>query len=231
VGGGVLSRRYAVEGGLSIDELLNVGVVMIISGLIGAKLLYLVTTGRIADPSRWVSGQGFTFYGAVILAAPAIAIYLRRRGLGLRYLDAVALGLPLGIAIGRIGDIIYGEHYGQPSDFFLAVRNTHPEAAVPSPVLAYHSGGLYESLIGLLVFAIVWPLRHRLRRPLLPAFAVVGLYAAGRFVEFFFRSDSAELALGLDVTQWTSIVLLLGAAIGALITARRPFAPSARPNT
>jgi hypothetical protein len=46
------------------------------------------------------------------------------------------------------------------------VRNTHSDALTPSPDLAYHSGGLYEVLIGLIVFAIAWPLRKRLTRPL-----------------------------------------------------------------
>jgi hypothetical protein len=43
----------------------------------------------------------------------------------------------------------------------LGVRNTHPDADVPSPDVAYHSGGLHEVLLGLIVFAIVWPLRDR----------------------------------------------------------------------
>ena len=77
----------------------------------------------------------------------------------------VAFGLPLGIAIGRIGDVIYGEHYGTATDFILGVRNTHPDADVPSPDVAYHSGGLYEMLIGAVVFAIVWSLRRRLAAP------------------------------------------------------------------
>ena len=137
------------------------------------------------------------------------------------YLDVVAVGLPLGIAIGRIGDVINGEHYGPATDFFLGVRNKHPDADVPSPYVAYHSGGLYEVLIGAIVFAIVWPLRHRLRHPTAIMWLVVALLAAGRFVEFFVRSDSDTVALGLETAQWTSLALIAIAAVGAWLTIGR----------
>jgi phosphatidylglycerol:prolipoprotein diacylglycerol transferase len=97
-------------------------------------------------PSAWLGTRGFTFNGGLIAAAAATAIYVWRRRLAPTYLDALAVGLPLGVLIGRIGDVINGEHYGPPTDSVLGVRNTHPDASVSSPELAYHSGGLYEVL-------------------------------------------------------------------------------------
>jgi hypothetical protein len=44
---------------------------------------------------------------------------------------------------------------------------------------------------------------------------VIGLLAAGRFVEFFVRSDSDTLALGLETAQWTSLLLMVVAVAGA----------------
>src|SRR5690606_34393072 len=113
-------------------------------GLVGGKLLFLVENGGIADPAAWADTQGFTFNGGLVAAALGIALYLWRSGAGLAHLDAVALAFPLGVAVGRIGDVVNGEHYGPPSDWLLAVRNSHPDASVPSPEVAYHSGGLYE---------------------------------------------------------------------------------------
>ena len=148
----------------------------------------------------------------------------------------VAFGLPLGIAIGRVGDVINGEHYGPATDFFLGVRNTHPDADVPSPDVAYHSGGLYEVLIAAVVFAIVLALRPRLRRPTAMTWLVIALLALGRFVEFFVRSDSDEAALGLEVAQWTSLALITAACLGAWLTlgrraSGRPPPSPARPAT
>jgi hypothetical protein len=67
----------------------------------------------------------------MIAAALGIGVHLRSTRPSVEYLDAVAFGLPLGIAIGRIGDVINGEHYGPATDFFLGDRNTHPDADVP----------------------------------------------------------------------------------------------------
>lgn len=49
---------------------------------------------------------------------------------------------------------------------------------------------------------------------------VVGLLATGRFVEFYVRSDSETLALGLETAQWTSLLLMLVAAAGAWFVRR-----------
>jgi phosphatidylglycerol:prolipoprotein diacylglycerol transferase len=157
-----------------------------------------------------------------IAAALGLAAYTWRQRLSIEYLDAIALGLPLGYGIGRIGDSINGEHYGPATTFFLGVVNTHPDAEVPSHVIAYHNGGLYESMIGFATFAVAFALHRRLRdRPTAMIWLVIALLAVGRFVEFFSRSDSATSALGLETAQWTSIVLLLIAAAGAWMTARR----------
>ncbi len=83
-------------------------------------------------------------------------------------------------------------------------------------------------LIGAIVFAIVWPLRTRLQRPLALMWLMLALLAIGRFFEFFARSDSADLALGLETAQWTSLALLGVAAAGAWLTLRRRPAPRGR---
>jgi phosphatidylglycerol:prolipoprotein diacylglycerol transferase len=211
----LLAARVARERELSPAPIHSIGLIVALGGLVGGKALFLVETGGLANPEAWVSAQGFTFNGGLLLAAVGIAVYLWRTATDLIYLDVVAVAFPLGVAVGRIGDVINGEHFGPPSDWPLAVRNTHPDASVPSTDVAYHSGGLYEVILAALIFAVVWPLRHRLRRPLLTVWVVIGLFALGRFVAFFFRSDSQELALGLNGAQWSSVVLLAASAVGA----------------
>jgi phosphatidylglycerol---prolipoprotein diacylglyceryl transferase len=214
--GGFAAARYLRELELDIEPLYPIGMLLAVGGIVGGRLFYVAEHG-----GPLFGTTGFTFDGGVILAAILIAAYVWRERLGAVYLDAVAAGLPLGIAVGRIGDVINGEHYGPRSDFFLAVRNSNPDALTPDPQIAYHSGGLYEVLLGALIFAIIWPLRHRLKPTGMTIWLVLGLFALGRFVEFFYRSDSPELALGLNNAQWTSIVLLPLCAVGALLTARR----------
>jgi phosphatidylglycerol---prolipoprotein diacylglyceryl transferase len=234
--GGMAVAHDARRRGLDPERIYAIGLILVIGALVGGRAFYLLEHGELDDPGAWLGTTGFTFYGGFIAAALGIAYYVRRQRLSVSYLDAIAAGLPLGLAIGRIGDVINGEHYGRASDFFLAVRNTHPDALTPNPELAYHSGGLYEVLLGAIVFAIVWPLRKRLHRPLTLMWLMLALLAIGRFLEFFLRSDSADLALGLETAQWTSLLLLAIAVAGAWLTLIRPPAPPpdppppARPN-
>jgi phosphatidylglycerol:prolipoprotein diacylglycerol transferase len=163
--GGLVAGRYARERGLDTAPLYTVGMILVAGALVGGRVYYLAEHGQLLEPSEWLGTRGFTFYGGFIAAALGIGAYLWRSRLSVEYVDLVAFGLPLGIAIGRIGDVINGEHYGAATDFFLGVRNTHPEAELPSPHVGYHSGGLYEVLIGALAFAIVLSLHHRFARP------------------------------------------------------------------
>lgn len=220
--GAAVARRETSRRGLATQPLEAMILILVAGAIVGARMFYLAEHGQLLQPGEWLSSTGFTFYGGFIGAGVGIAGYVWRRRLPLSHLDAIAVGVPLGIAVGRIGDVINGEHYGPETNFFLGVRNTHPEALTPNPELAYHSGGLYEVLLGLVIFAIVWPLRDRLRRPTALTWTVLALLAAGRFLEFFFRSDSDDLALGLVTAQWTSVGLMVVAVIGMVLTARGP---------
>ncbi|UJA19223.1 hypothetical protein HJD18_02725 [Thermoleophilia bacterium SCSIO 60948] len=82
------------------------------AGLVGARLLYLLDNDpeALCSPTDWFGTNGFSVYGGLIAGAAAIALTLRRRRLSLGYLGAAALGLPLGMAIGRVGDVVNGEH-------------------------------------------------------------------------------------------------------------------------
>ena len=218
--GGLVAAREARRRGLDPAPLQTIGVIVVVAALVGGRLYYLAEHELLLEPSEWLGTRGFTFYGGFLAAAIGIAAYIWRRGLRLGYLDVIAVALPLGLAIGRIGDVINGEHYGPETTFFLGVRNAHPEADVPDHTVAYHSGGLYEVIIGAVVFAIVWPLRHRVRSPTMMIWLVFGLLAAGRFVEFFARSDSETVALGLETAQWTSLMLMGFALVGAVVAHR-----------
>ena len=217
-----LAARETRARGMDPEPIGAIGAIVVVSALVGGRLWYLAETdaGALLRPADWFGTNGFTFYGGFVFAAVGIAVYVRRTGRSLAYLDIVAAALPLGVAVGRIGDLINGEHYGPRSDWLLAVRNSHPDALTPDSQLAYHSGGLYEVLLGAFIFAIVWPLRRTLRRPLTMTWLVIGLFGAGRFVEFFARSDSEDVALGLNPAQYASLALVVG-AIGGLLATRR----------
>lgn len=221
--GGVAASRWLRERGLDVEPMYTIGAFAALGGIVGARIFYLFEhdPAGLLVPDRLIGSRGFTFDGGVILAAALIAAYVHRTGLSGRYLDAGAAGLPLGVAIGRVGDVINGEHYGERSTFLLAVRNAHPDALTPDSRFAYQNGGLYEVLLAAAIFAVAWPLRHRFSRPGDLAWLVLGLFAAGRFFEFFLRGDSPQLALGLNNAQWTSLALLIVVIAGRAFTKRR----------
>jgi phosphatidylglycerol:prolipoprotein diacylglycerol transferase len=230
VAAGWLGARFAREQGLDTDVLVNLVTVTVLAGIIGARVLYLIENdaGALVRPGRWIGPEGFSFYGAIILGVPAALLYLRSVSGAPRYLDAMAAGFPLGMAVGRVGDLINGEHYGPQSDLPWAFRYTHPNADVPSDAVAYHSGGFYEIVLALGMLAVLWSLRARFRAPTSLLWAVIGLYGAGRFFMFFLRSDSDELLIGLSGAQFVSLGLVVIAAAG-LWTARRQAAGQRAP--
>lgn len=229
--GGVMARCWARERGLNPEEIAPLLIAVALGGIVGARVLFLIQDGAIAQPGEWLGSTGFSFYGAIVLAPLAAAAYMRWARLELSYIDALAAGFPLGMAVGRIGDVINGEHTGPASDLPWAIQWPHPDALAPTPDLAYHPGGLYEVVLALAMFAVIWPLRHRFRRPTMLLWAVIGSYAVGRFVMFFWRSDTTDAFLGLDRAHYESLALLAVAAAGAYLAARTgpgPGRPSGR---
>ena len=211
--GAAVARRYADARGLSRDDLSMTVIVTVIGALVGARLLFLLEAGELA-PGYWLGTRGFSIYGGVIGGALTAVVYLSRRGLGPGYLDALAGGFPLGLAVGRVGDLISGEHYGGPTEVPWAVRYLHPAAEVPQTGVAYQSGALYEIALGLVIALVVLRLQHRLTRPLELVWVVIASYGAGRFVMFFFRDDSGAATLGLSFSQVISFGLVAAAAGG-----------------
>ena len=223
-----LSRRFGQERDLDDDRLLGLAMAIVFAGVVGARALYLLEhePGDLLRPAEWLGTNGFSFYGALVAGAVVAIVYVWRVGVGLIYADAVAAGFGLAMAVGRVGDVLIGEHFGQPSDLPWAIRYTDPEARVPSTEIAYHPGALYEGLLGLLIFAAIWPRRHHFPHPGALLATVVGLYALGRFVIFFWRVDSETLVAGLNGAQLISLGLVAASA-AALVIIRR-LAPRRR---
>ncbi len=221
--GGWLALRYGKERQLEPDRLQLAILILAVAGMIGARFYYLVQSDASAliRPGEWLGQNGYAFYGAIIVGLPAVALYLWRKERPLSYVDSLAAGFPLGMAVGRIGDLINGEHYGPPTNAPWGFHYTNPGAAVPSSHLAYQSGAFYEILLALLMLAVFWPLRDRIRPPGLLLCLTVAVYAAGRFLIFFVIRDTNVVALGLRQAQLTSLALLALAGLGAWCFARQ----------
>jgi len=119
--------------GLDSNRVLDLGIYIIISALIGAKLLLLVTDFNTfhADPRELFTllRSGGVFYGGLIVAVAVALVYIRRVGLPLwTTCDVFAPGIALGHAIGRFGCLFAGCCYGRETSVPWAITFKDPFA-------------------------------------------------------------------------------------------------------
>lgn len=228
--GALVAARFAKRVGLDPARISTLVIVAAAAGIAGARLFFLALDdpAGLVDPAAWLGTHGFAIYGALLAALIAVGVYLRRASLPVRYLDALAYGFPFGLALGRIGDVVNGEHFGPATSQPWGIRWTHPDALAPSAQVAYHSGGLYEVVLALVIAAVVVPAAPRLTMPTDLLWLVLALYGAGRLLMFFWREDSATAVLGLNTAQLVSVEFIGLAVAGASVRRRRGLRPSSR---
>ena len=239
-----LVHRWGTREGLLGDPILSVALWAIIGGIMGARAVHVVDFwGEIYadDPLQviYVWQGGIAIFGAIVggFIGGASYIIIRNSGwflaLWARFFrfageahraplpgvgalaDIAVPALLLSMAIGRVGDIINGEHFAKFSELPWAVVYTHPD----SPGLlrpASHPAVAYELLFDLVLLAVIWPLRRRLR-PQGMFFALYGaLYSTGRFFLGFLREECSrpdlycnEYFLDLNQAQILALIVIL----------------------
>jgi len=228
VAGVWLAVRMARSRGLDPNVAQEIALVGVPSAILGARLFYVAEHwDRFSDdPLRILTGiteGGITLYGGLIggvLGGLAYGLY--RRLPILPFLDAAAPGMILGQAIGRVGDLINGEHRGTPSDLPWAVRYTHPNTLGDPGVSVHPTAGGYELLGDLAILMILLFVVVRVaRRPGWVFFWYALLYAGMRASLSRFRLDETG-ALGLSIPQLIGIgVVVATLALGLFLLTRR----------
>ncbi|MBI4188522.1 MAG: prolipoprotein diacylglyceryl transferase [Chloroflexi bacterium] len=207
-----LSARLVSKAGLSVDTLYSLALWGIPGGIIGARLVHVIDYWDFytANPGSilavWTGG--LAIWGGILGGTLAGVIFTRVKGVPTaRYADLVAPGLILAQAIGRIGDIINGEHFSTPTSLPWGVVYTHPDSpAYGRPPT--HPAVAYELLMDLLIFAILWRWRERIRPDGSLFLLYLSLYATGRFFLSFLRLDSNTVFLSLNQAQWICLLVL-----------------------
>jgi phosphatidylglycerol:prolipoprotein diacylglycerol transferase len=210
----------------SADQGWTIAMGGIAGGLIGARIFHVFDSWPqyAADPIQVlvVWNGGSSIVGGIMGGFAGAVITLRRIGVRPGHvLDVGAVGLGTGMAVGRIGDVISGEHHatacaGLPWCVRYTNANTLGQA---TPV---HPAVVYEMIWDLLaVVALLWllPRAARLRLEGRLFFVFVGIYGVGRLLLSATRADP-EMLFGLQAAQLGAIAFIaIGAA--ALLT-RRP---------
>jgi len=228
-----LAMARAKHRGLDANRVLDLGIYIIISALIGAKLLLLVTdfnTFR-ADPRELFTllRSGGVFYGGLILAVSVALLYIQRVGLPLwTTCDVFAPGIALGHVVGRFGCLFAGCCYGKPTTKAWGITFTDPFAAanVGTPLgVPLHPTQLYEAGAELLILGtLLWT--ERKGRPFAGRtfWLYMLLYAISRFIIEFFRGDERGTVFMFSTSQFISL-LLAPLALIMLVYLSRAEAP------
>lgn len=215
--------------GREARDLLELGLVIVLSAVLGAKLFHTLfeaaghrlpdestATGLVdllkADPWHWARlfEAGYVFYGGVIVAIGMGYLFLLRAGLDRKgaFGDYAAAGLAFGIFVGRLGCFLAGCCYGTPTDLPWAVEFPAGHATHGAAV---HPVQLYDALYGLVVFALcLWYYPRRRFAGELFGYLIMS-YAVWRFGTEVLRGDGDRgvwLAGALSTSQLVSLAVL-----------------------
>ena len=254
-GAQLMVRRSKRTGGPDENDIWNTLFWALIGAIVGARVGYVIGhLSEVTDAGNdwlgilkvWEGGisliGGIT--GAVLFALP----YMVRRKMGFwRTMDLAAPGLALGIIIGRIGDMVIGDHLGKPTEFALGWRclgTSGGEPAIPGdrylgvtrlgdyPSLGcfditLHQTALYDFFSTILLLGVLlWLARKtRVQGFLILVFSV--WYGAMRVITDFLRVDRRYLEIDGTFVGFTGsqLMTLVVGLIAVYLLARYRGAP------
>jgi prolipoprotein diacylglyceryl transferase len=200
--------------GIAPERVYDMAVWMVVAGLIGARLLFVWENYQQFEGNLvriiQINEGGISQWGGIFGALIGGYIWCWRSGVDYRkVLDAAGPANALGFAIGRIGDIINGEHHAIATNLPWGVEYTNPRT-LGELGLIVHPEVAYELVWNLLVFAVsivTYPMFKR-RLPVgVTGMIWLAVYAAGRFALSYLRKDS--LIFGLRQAQWASLLMIV----------------------
>jgi phosphatidylglycerol:prolipoprotein diacylglycerol transferase len=213
------------------DDAYGVAVVGVVGGIIGARALYVMENWKSMD-MPWemfrVTEGGISIWGAIIGGIGCgLAYGLWRRLVPWRGLDVGAMGLILGMAVGRIACLVTGDTFAKSSHLPWAVEYTN----VHSPGWGHgpqHPAVAYEMIGDLIILGIIALMVLRFRVKAGYAFAsLLVMYSLMRFGVSYLRVDSAFV-----IKDWITVpqfVSILGLGLGLLMMAVVRLRPASWP--
>jgi phosphatidylglycerol---prolipoprotein diacylglyceryl transferase len=208
----------------SVDDLLNMLLLILPLGIIGARLYHVIDQwGAIysKDPMQIIGGRGLGIFGAVIGGAIGLIIYTRWKKLStLRWLDIVAPGLILAQAIGRWGNFFNQELYGYPTDMPWGIY-IDPANRIPGfeNYDRFHPLFFYESVLNIIGFGLLMLIGRKYARRLLPGELFAGYvvyYGVVRFILEGFKPEVWKIA-GFPTARWITLIAIAVALAIAVI--------------
>ncbi|GAB4528281.1 MAG: hypothetical protein Kow0063_04340 [Anaerolineae bacterium] len=207
--------REGTRKGFSRPALSKLALWLAVPGLAGARLLYTLEHWHLyaADPLRILALHqgGSTIRGGIVGGVLAAFFYARWTQLSFwKLVDVVAIALPLGSVVGRLGCTINGDVWGMPTDGSWGLVYWHSDAAIPPELLGVPTfpAPTILQLWNLGIFALLLALRGRAAYDGFLATVYLIVYALGRFIISTWQAGEIVL-LGLKSTQITALGMLI----------------------
>ena len=209
---------------LDTEELLNIALLIIPVGVIGARIYYIImhwpyySQNLVELPMIWKGG--LAIHGGMFLGIIAILIYCRKRKMSfLRWADMIVLGMILAQVIGRWGNYVNAELYGP------VIEPGSTWSWVPFQVFAngayHHPTFFYESVWDLLGFILLTVLIRREHR-VGAIFSVYLMFTSfGRFFIELIRTDMLML-FGVRQCYTTCPIMFVSGLLILLVIRRNP---------
>lgn len=208
---------------------------MVVLGIVGARALYVWENFKYFANQLvhafYITEGGISQWGGLFGAIAGAYIWARRGRFSFwKVIDAGGPAAMIGLAIGRIGDVINGEHHGTPTSLPWGVEYVNPDT-LGQPGQVVHPEVVYEMILTLALLALILPFHQRLKARL-PAgvlgLVYLGLYGLGRFWLSYFRTDPA-IVFGLRQAQLASLLMAVIAVAAIPLLIRRSRAAREAP--
>jgi phosphatidylglycerol---prolipoprotein diacylglyceryl transferase len=223
----LISVRNSENEGINPDTAWNFGILIVLAGIVGAKVLYIINDwGTYSAHPREIFTlgtlqSGGVFSGGLIAALATGALYIRKHHMpALATFDAFAPGLAMGHAIGRVGCFAAGCCFGKPTHHWWGVTFTNPLAAslVGTPLNeSIQPTQLFESAAELAIFFILMWMFKRKKFDGQVFGAYLFLYGIARYFLEFIRDDPGRGSVFGGIMSGTQLIAICLVLTGGLI--------------
>jgi len=211
-----LVGRWGPMRGVNSDVIYSIALWAIIGGFVGARIVHIIDywsfySGNVGNMfAIWNGGIGV--WGGILggFIGGAIYAYFHKHPIGV-IADLTAPAMLIAQTIGRLGDIVNGEHCAKATDWFIGFVWTNPDSLASTcangigagvqPVIAY------EMIWNMLALGVIWKLRGRLKPDGMLYALYLALYSLGRFAISFARDDRVW-ALGMQEAHYIALLTL-----------------------
>ena len=209
----MIARANAWRFGIAAGSVDDYAFWAVIIGIVGARIYHVLFnlsyySANLSETYKIWHG-GLSIYGGILAGLIFTYFYTRNKAFGFSQIfDLISLALPLGQAVGRLGNFFNQEAFGLPTNlpWKMYVAPAHrPQAYMNNDF--FHPTFLYELFYDIFVFLVLYKLLGK-TKPYVLGLSYLALYSFGRFFIESIRLDSFYV-LGFKIDQIVAFLLII----------------------